>query len=88
MLYEFVIYGQESNIKELCEELLTEQTAWDVIEKNDFPFKSHQKLLINVYITMSSAVLSDEPGHCAVWRLTIIISSAEVCVHPGSSNFV
>lgn len=47
MLYEFVIYGQESNIKELCEELLTEQTAWDVIEKNDFPFKSHQKLAFN-----------------------------------------
>lgn len=88
MLYEFVIYGQESNIKELYEELLTEQTAWDVIEKNDFPFKSHQKLLINVYITMSSAVLSDEPGHCVVWRLTIKISSAEVCVRPGSSNFV
>lgn len=83
-----MIYGQESNIKELCEELLTEQTAWDVIEKNDFPFKSHQKLLINVYITMSSAVLSDEPGHCVVWRLAIKISSAEVCVRPESSNFV
>lgn len=68
-----MIYGQESNIKELCEELLTEQTAWDVIEKNDFPFKSHQKLLINVYV---------------VWRLAIKISSAEVCVRPGSSNFV
>lgn len=57
-----MIYGQESNIKELCEELLTEQTAWDVIEKNDFPFKSHQKLLINVYITMSSAVFLTSQG--------------------------
>lgn len=60
----FVIYGQESNIKELWEPVLTEQTAWNVIK--NISILSCTKALINVYLSgigSSSSVFRFDVNH-------------------------